>query len=432
MPIAFPPRGRLMAAAGLLALVTAACGSSGGGSLTTGAGASGSSGGGRTASGPGVTGDSVKIGVVTSTVGIAAPEFLNYAKGVEARVDQQNARGGVEGRKIVVTTADDGGSLTQDLTATKELVSGGVFAIVPGSPLFFTSAKYLNQAGIPVIGSGFDGLEWGQQPYTNMFSTVGIDAHYPQSTGTADFFKAHGATKVGAIGYQISPSSAMAAKGFDFSARSVGLKAPYLNTSIPFGSVDLTSASLAEKAAGVDGLFLDMDYNTNLAALTQAKQAGVDVKVAFLLTGYDQNLLNDATAVRNAQGAYFYTAGAPIELNTAATRNFTAALAKYEGIHGVPGFDIYEGWQDADLFIRGLQESGSQLTRSRFITRLQTVTDWDAGGLLPSPRNFTLADFGQPTQKSCEWIVQLQGSRFVPVPNGQLTCGTLIPNSNQS
>ncbi|HET6874745.1 MAG TPA: ABC transporter substrate-binding protein, partial [Acidimicrobiales bacterium] len=250
---------------------------------------------------------------------------------------------------------------------------------------------------------------------------------------TAQFFKAHGATKVGAVGYQISPSSAMAAKGFNFAARYVGLEAPYLNTSIPFGSVDLTSASLAEKAAGVNGLFLDMDYNTNLAALTQAKQAGVDVKVAFLLTGYDQNLLNDPTAVHNAQGAYFYTAGAPIELNTAATRNFTSALAKYEGIHGVPGFDIYEGWQDADLFIRGLQVTGGQLTRSRFISELQKVTDWDAGGLLASPRDFTPAAFGQPEQRSCEWIVQLQGNRFVPVPaNGQLTCGTLIPNSNQS
>ena len=432
MTIALPARIRTVALAGLVALFAGACGSSSGSGAGSG-GTSAGGGSGRTTSGPGVTGTSVTIGVVTSTVGIAAPEFLNYAKGVEARIDQQNAAGGVDGRKIVVTTADDAGSLTQDLTATKELVSNGAFAVIPGSPLFFVSAKYLNQAGIPVIGSGFDGLEWGQQPYTNMFSTVGIDPHYPQSTGTADFFKAHGATKVGAIGYGISPSSAMAAKGFNFSAKYVGLQAPYLNTSIPYGSVDLTSASLAEKAAGVDGLYLDMDYNTNLAALTQAKQAGVDVKVAFLLTGYDQNLLDDPTAVQNAQGAYFYTAGAPIELNTPATRNFTATLAKYEGIHGVPGFDIYEGWQDADLFIRGLQASGAQLTRARFISQLQQVTDWDAGGLLSAPRNFSLADLGQPAQTSCEWIVQLQGTKFVPVPpGGQLTCGTLIPNSNQS
>jgi len=416
---------------GALAGLMAACGGS---SSHTGSGSSSAgTGSGPSVSAPGVTSGEVSIGVITSTVGVAAAEFSNYPKGVEARIDQQNAAGGVDGRRIVITTADDGGSLTQDLTAAKELVGQGVFAIIPGSPLFFASAKYLNSQAVPVIGSGFDGPEWGEQPYTNMFSTVQTDPHYPQSTTVADFFKAHGATDAGALGYQISPSSSYAAKGFVASARDVGLKAGYLNTSIPYGSVDLTSAALAEKSAGIDGLYLAMDYNTNLAAVTDAKQAGVNLKVAFLLTGYDQSLLDDPTAVQNAQNAYFYTAGAPIELNTPATRNFTAALAKYEGFHGIPGYDYYEGWQDADLLIKGLQVAGASLSRPRFMSQLRTVTSWNAEGLLPSPVNFSLADFGQPLQTSCQWYVQLRGSRFYPVPaDGKPTCGTLIPNSNQN
>ena len=417
---------------GAVGLLAGACGGSGGtpsttsGSPTTTVAASP----GATS---GVSATTVKIGVITSTVGVAAAEFTNYPKGIEARIDQQNAAGGIDGRRIVLTTADDAGSLTQDLTAAKELVNQNVFAVIPGSPLFFASAKFLNQQAVPVIGSGFDGPEWGQQPYTNMFSTVQTDPHYPQSTTVADFFKARGATDVGALGYQISPSSSTAAKGFIYSAKQVGLKGGYLNTSIPFGSVDLTSASLAEKSSGIDGLYLAMDYNTNLAAVTDAKQAGLNLKVAFLLTGYDQSLLDDPTAVQNAQGAYFYTAGAPVELDNAATRNFTSALAKYEGFHGVPGYDYYEGWQDADLLIKGLEVSGRTLSRPRFISQLRAVTSWDAEGLLPTPVNFSLADFGQPLQVSCQWYVQLKGHSFVPVPaDGRPTCGRLIPNSNQS
>ena len=37
-------------------------------------------------------------------------------------------------------------------------------------PLLFISYRYLNQQGIPVVGDGLDGPEWGQQPNTNMFN----------------------------------------------------------------------------------------------------------------------------------------------------------------------------------------------------------------------------------------------------------------------
>lgn len=430
---------RISTVLGAVVLVAAACG--GGSQPHRGATATTSapgattppSGGPGASSGPGVSSDAVQIGIITSTVGIAAAQFTNYPKGIEARIDLQNAKGGVDGRKIQVTKADDAGSLPQDLTAAKELVSRHVFAVIPGSPLFFFSAKYLNQLGMPVIGSGFDGPEWGQQPYTNMFSTVPTDPHYPQYTGGARFFKEHGATNVGALGYGISPSSSIAAKGVIFAAKSQGLKGGYLNTSIPFGSVDLSSASLGEEHAGIDGLYVAMDDNTNVAAITAAKQAGVKLKVALAATGYDQTLLGDPTAVQNAQGSYFSTAGTPVELKTPATRTFTAALKKYEGFSGVPGYDYYEGWQDADLLIKGLQVTGRNLSQASFMSQLRTVKDWNAGGLLPTPVDFTLAAFGQPTLFSCTWYVQLKGHAFVPTPaDGKPTCGTLIPNSNQS
>ena len=422
--------GRSIAALGVVVLATAACGNSSKGSSSTPTSSGGTSG--NSASAPGITTNSVSIGFISSTTGIAAPEFLGYPKGAQARFDLQNAEGGVNGRKINMVVANDAGSITQDLTAAQELASRDSFAIIPGTPFFFGAYRYLVQQDIPVVGSGFDGPEWGQQPNTNLFSTTDpFDAHLPQYTGLANFVKQHGGSNLACLGYGISPSSSSAAKGCHLSAMHEGLRSGYLNTSIPFGSVDMGSVALGMTSAGSDSVYLAMDNNTNFAVIAAAKQAGINLKVVVAATGYGQTLLDDPSAVSTGQGAYFVTAGAPIELNTAATRQFKSALAKYEGFTGIPGFDWYEGWQDADLVIRGLQAAGKNPTRQSFIDNLHKVTGWDAGGLLPAPVDFSLAHFGKAAPQTCGWYVTLRGTRFVPVPaNGKPVCGNLIPNSD--
>ena len=89
----------------------------------------------------------------------------------------------------------------------------------------------------------------------------------------------------------------------------MGLKKGYLNTSLPFGSVDVTAIALSIKNSGSDGLWLPLDENTNFAIISAAKQAGANLKVVESATGYGQALLNDPTAVQTAQGVYFTPVG---------------------------------------------------------------------------------------------------------------------------
>ena len=48
----------------------------------------------------GVTAKTVKLGFIWSGTGVAAPNFEDSGKACQARVDAQNAKGGVNGRKI--------------------------------------------------------------------------------------------------------------------------------------------------------------------------------------------------------------------------------------------------------------------------------------------------------------------------------------------
>jgi hypothetical protein len=100
-----------------------------------------------------------------------------------------------------------------------------------------------------------------------------------------------------------------------------------------------------------------------------------------------------------------------------------AAFKQYENFTGVPGFDWAQGYTSADLLIKGLQVAGQNPTRASFISNLRQVSSYDAGGLLPTPVNFS-----KPTAiptTSCAYYDQLVGNQFVLV-TPKPVCGTLI------
>ena len=431
---------RVAVVASVAALVLSACSSSSkSGSATTVGSATTAPSSGSTAtttapltsSAPGVSPTTITLGLITSETGSASSEYTGIIPAAQARIAQINAAGGVDGRQVKLITADDQSSPTGNGAAAQRLIAEGVFGIIAESPFVFGGFKVMNQNDVPVTGGAYDGPEWGLQPYTNMFAYVSPqDAKSPAYTGAPNFFKQNGVTTVAAVGYGVSPSSTAAATGFIFGSEYVGLKKGYLNTSLPFGSVDVSSIALSLKNSGSNGLYMPLDENTNFAIISAAKQAGANLKVIESATGYGQALLDDPTALATANGVYFPPVGQPVEANTPATQNFTGALAKYAHYTGIPDFGWYSGWLGADLMLYGLAGAGQNPTRASFMSYLHSVSSYTANGLVV-PANLTLADFGTAPPQECGYLTQLQGSKFVPVNNGQPICGNLIPNSNQ-
>jgi branched-chain amino acid transport system substrate-binding protein len=441
-------KGHLFVAAATAALVLAACGSSSkgaSGTATTAAAGgqatattSGSSG--NLASAPGVTPTSITVGLITSLTGPGASTTINVPKAVQARIDLQNSQGGVDGRKLLLQTKDDTSSTSGNATAAQVFATGSVFGVIAETPFLFGGYRALQKAGIPVTGGGWDGPEWGTQPNTNMFSyggvngsVAGTDPNLPQYTTGPAFIKSQGGTNVASFGFGTTPSSSGNAKGFAEASKAAGLTVGLLDTSIPFGTVNATPIALEMKSAGVDSTWMPLTEDTNFAIITAAKQAGVNLKVPVLATGYGQSLLDDSSALAAGNGAYFSLQTAPVEIRSSATLAMQAAFAKYANFTGVPGFDWYQGWLGADLMIQGLEKAGQNPTRQSFMTGLRGVTDYSGGGLLASPADFSLAKFGTAPPTGCYYFAKLQGTAFVPVPaDGKPSCGTLIPGSGTS
>ncbi len=62
---------------------------------------------GLTASAPGVTPTTITVGLITEESGSGASGAFGIPESFKARIDLQNAEGGVDGRKIKVITEDD-------------------------------------------------------------------------------------------------------------------------------------------------------------------------------------------------------------------------------------------------------------------------------------------------------------------------------------
>jgi branched-chain amino acid transport system substrate-binding protein len=373
-----------------------------------------------------------KIAMITSLTGIAADEFSTSAQGFLARIDAQNAAGGINGHKIDPIVINDQGSLTAVVTGVQQAISEGAIGIVNDSPFFFAAYKVAQQAGIPVTGGSFDGPEWGQQPNTNMFAsdTGSVDPTFPINLGLVQFFKQHGGTVLGAYGYGISSSSARAATGTGIAAKKVGIKVGVVDISIPFGGVAFTTQALAAKTAGVNTLYGTMDNNSNFAILQSFEQAGIKLKVVAFPTGYEPDIIH--SSVWNAvQGVYFSAEFRPFSLPNAGTQAMAAALQKYahRTPKNFPTYNIYESYLGADLMIQGIKAAGNNPTHAKIIKALRGVKSYNGDGLLPESINFSTI-FGHNLPKSCGWYMKAEKNGFVATTTAPV-CGGYLANSAQ-
>ena len=77
---------------------------------------------------------------------------------------------------------------------------------------------------------------------------------------------------MGSYGYGVVPSLARSATGTVQSFEHAGGKEGVLDTSIPFGSVAMTSVALVAKQENVNAVYAGMDNNTNFALATASNR----------------------------------------------------------------------------------------------------------------------------------------------------------------
>jgi ABC-type branched-subunit amino acid transport system substrate-binding protein len=365
-------------------------------------------------SAPGVTSSSIAIGLLYPSSGPLSSIFGPVRAGVDARLGVANAAGGIYGRKVTYTWADDQTDLSVNQSAARRLVEEDkVFALLEQSAVATGSAAYLHQQGIPVVGAPLETV-WSQ--YSNMFTYSTFLTHGPAASTFGDYAKARGGTSAALVSTQFNDASIVGAEKARQSLASAGI--PVVATiDASAQNPDYAALGARVKASGADILAGVVEPETFLRTAVAAKAAGAKLKLIAAVTGYDQRVLDAVGKV--LPGFTVVLSYLPFETNRPAHQRFLAAMATYApGLQPARSEIAMDGWINTDLLLRGLEAAGPCPTRAGYIKALRAVHNYDAGGLLPKPLDLTTS-FGKASR--CYVIVRIAptGDRWTvdrPIP----------------
>jgi len=367
---------------------------------------------------PGVDATTVKVAVISPRTGASASNFAGFYEAAKLRVDQQNAKGGVNGRKVVLTSYDDQASgAIQTGVASKAIDQDGNFGVIEATTAD-TMFPALKSANVPVIG--LTNLP-AQTTDRNAFGATGAFTTSYTSLGSAQKLKDLGASNVMVINHN-SPGANAAGTAFLATTALVGLTNASRIADAPIGAYDATSTALKFKASGADSADLILLVDGSVSVLSAFKQQGINPK-GVLVAG-----LSDPATVAKAPAA--------LEGATGSTYGTVAP-----GVPGKPGLRTYVngmkaagfnpygssapiGFVSADTFLKGLALAGKCPTRQGFIDQLRNQDKITGAGLLPIPISYKpgLTPDGDPA--SCSWYMTAKGGTLVP--DLKPTCAPII------
>ncbi|WP_245265090.1 branched-chain amino acid ABC transporter substrate-binding protein [Mesorhizobium opportunistum] len=214
----------------------------------------------------------IKIGIVAPMTGQLASEGQDMENAVKMAIDAVNAQGGVNGDKIITTTADDACDPQQAVTAGSKLVSEGVTAIVGGycSGAVLPTLKIYGDAGIPfvIIGANSTKLVAANQGNAFLANSTGD----MQATTAVELFKKNGYKKIAVVDEGDAYSSdlgKLTAEAFKGAGGEIAAK-----ETTTAGEQDYSAVVTKIKSSGADAVFWTA-YHAGGALLTkQLRQAG--------------------------------------------------------------------------------------------------------------------------------------------------------------
>lgn len=372
-----------------LATSVAACSSTTSSTSTT----AGSGGGSSTGAIPqsafsdhtGITANSVTVGNI-STLAIGGL-FKGAPTGVEAYAAYINSMGGINGRKLIVQSADDGYTGQGNTQGTQNAINND-FALVGNFSLDdnFGGKVLAQNPGVPDVSEVLDSAT-GKLP--NVFQAVPLADGWQE--GPIQYFAHKFPNDINAVGALVadSPSAEATWDGEKYVLEKVGMKVIYDQTYTTF-QTDFTQNVIAMKAAGVKILLVDQLPALYASGLLKdlAQQNWHPIVILGAPT-YTSTLIQNAGGAQNVNGDYL-DQDSTLYLGEDAS-DVPAVNTFLTWVHKTaPGFvpDLYTmyGWINAEMFADALAKAGSDPSRGSVLQQLAKITSYDADGLV-GPNN---------------------------------------------
>jgi branched-chain amino acid transport system substrate-binding protein len=361
------------------------------------------------------SGESIKIGAIFDLTGATADVGKPYSQGQIAFVDWKNTQGGVGGRKLELISQDYAYQVpkaeelyTQFVTQDKVVVfsgwgTGDTEALRPKitqDKIPFISASYSAELGNPA-----------ETPYNFLVAPTYSDQLIIAQKWALEDWKAKGNSGAPKFAYLVndSPFGKSPLADGEKHASANGVEKP-LEAPSPRGATDLTPQLTQIKEYGANYVFLQNVSSPAKLAISGAKGLGMDVQ--FVCLNWCANELLVQLAGPDAEGVVGTIPFNPVGAEGAKT---ALEFAKSQNIdYGGADSTFVQGWWAMAILIEGVERTvkeGKELTGENIKTSLQTLKDFETGGVT-APITFTDADHrGSKTLK----IFQVKEGKWEPI-----------------
>ncbi|HHT74198.1 MAG TPA: ABC transporter substrate-binding protein [Firmicutes bacterium] len=316
--------------------------------------------------------DVIKIGLITSLTGSVATYGQSVRNAVTMGVDDINAAGGINGRKISLVILDDKGDATEAAQAARRLIDRENVAMILGpviTPCVMAVAPIAQAAGLPMLtptGTGDQITSIGDYIFRGAYK----DSF--QGRIMAQFAAENLGIKEAAIIYDVANDYSVGLRNaFKATFEELGGKI-IAEESYSTGDTDFSAQLTSLAMRNPESLFIPDYYSTAGPILMQARLLGLD-SVMLGVDGWDSPDLS-ALAGGFEEGGYIvnhYSA----DVDSEVTQNF---IARYTEKFGQAPDALAALGYDGVLIMASALEAAGSTDPEALKHALGTVGDIDA------------------------------------------------------
>lgn len=345
---------------------------------------------------PGVTPTTITIGQSAALSGPSAKLGTGMRDGALAYFDYVNSKGGVNGRKIILKSLDDGYEPDRAAANTKQLIDKEhVFALFGyvGTPTSNAALPLVAKENLPFFAP-LTGAQSLRAPFhSNVFN---IRAGYvSEMEKIVENLEGMGVKKI-AVFYQ---DDAYGKAGLD--AVEMALKKRNLTVmgtvTIERNSVNVAAAVAKMRAINPPAVIIVTPYAASAAFIQAMRKDAVSLPYFWNISFVGSQSLAEALG-KGAPGVMIsQVMPSPWNEKLALIKEYKKLYLAQPGHQ--PGFVSLEGFIAAKVFVEGLENAGSNLTRAGFNKGVESMGHFDLGGFVLkfSPSNHNASSYVELT-----------------------------------
>ncbi|MGE8367818.1 ABC transporter substrate-binding protein [Cupriavidus sp.] len=314
----------------------------------------------------------VKVGLVTSKSGVFAQQGEEVLRAVQFAIDEANAAGGVDGRKVEVQVADDEGTPDAGRRVAEKLARDGYNLLIGAIPSSISLAIAPNlerwDAAYFSVASKSDKLT-GDTCKTRSFRTNHSDAMDIAMIGQWARDLKEKSFAVLAADYVWGRDSG---ESFKKAAEAAGKSVP-LSLYVPMGTKDFSPYIAQLKAANVEAIWVAEVGRDAIAFVKQAQEFGLTPAKKLIGHALIQNFMIQASgdALKDTIGTTTYTP----DIDTPRNKAFAAAWkARFNRL---PTDNEGQAYNGAQVIFAGVRKAGStkpaEVSRALRGAQLETI-----------------------------------------------------------